>query len=699
MDHPPRVAHSWKRKLRMSALTKTTARKTRKKPATRSVIKTGKVARRQPNVPRGKTKRKPRNSPTRTTRSGKKSKTRAAKIRKKATKSSARKLRLPLRATHEVVRRTKPRANRAEARRATNTRKSRRRTASKSHSRIAAGEKLIRPLRRLKSRVRPKITGKDRTKFAKRGRAAQEKLRSRQLRSKHQERKEKDRIKKQREKERERLLKLRAQEKLRKQRDAELSRKQRTQERARRQREQLALRAARAKELRQRAREEKRKKQQERDSKRQAEIRAREEERRRSQFRREEAKRAKEEERQRLKAEREAEREQARRQKEEERAKREAEREAYRKAKEAERERLRATREAQKRALEGRIAEATRNANKLGGGRSTTTRFYSPRAIPNQSGTTRRVSDALTSVTNSALANGIQLSDAQAQSHEVNSQTSGSLSGDETPRVPAPPERPLPTAESVEERFRIIEERLKESPADFRHGYQEALDMSWIYHDSALEGVVYTFQELRAAIDQGTAAVADSSLQPVVEEVRRHKAAIDLVREMGEKKRAPITVDVIRKIYLTLHPEEGDLKTVKYRRDIPQHRLYFHEYAHPEKIQHKVRQIVDWLNGPEPKKLKSPIRVASRAHYELLRVFPFQSDSGKLARLFMNLLLLRAGHPPAIVHSTERQRYYEALRGALPTLIQMVTESILNGLVSIEKLLDDQEAKVRTNAS
>ena len=104
-------------------------------------------------------------------------------------------------------------------------------------------------------------------------------------------------------------------------------------------------------------------------------------------------KRAKEEERQRQKAEREAEREQARRQKEEERAKREAEREAYRKAKEAERERIRATREAQKRAFEGRIAEATRNANKLGGGRSTTTRFYSPRAIPNQSGTTRRVTD------------------------------------------------------------------------------------------------------------------------------------------------------------------------------------------------------------------------------------------------------------------------------------------------------------------
>jgi hypothetical protein len=548
---------------------------------------------------------------------------------------------------------------------------------------------------------RPKASGSPKIRVSKRGRPSKEQLKSGQLKGKLQERKENERLKKQRVKEREKLAKLREQEKVRKRRDVEQARKQREQERLRRQREQEAVRALRAKELQQRAKdEEKRKKQQERDSKRQSEIRAREEERRRGQLLREEAKRAKEEERQRQKAEREAEREQARRQKEEERAKREAEREAYRKAKEAERERLRATREAQKRALEGRIAEATRNANKLGGGRSTTTRFYSPGAIPNQSGTTRRVLDANTAIPNSTQSNGLHLVDSQVQTHDVGLLANGTLTaGDETPRIPAPPERPLPTAESVEERFRIIEERLKEAPADFRHGYQEALDMSWIYHDSALEGVVYTFQELRAAIDQGTAAVSDSSLQPVVEEVRRHKAAIDLVREMGEKKRAPITVDVIRKIYLTLHPEEGDLKTVKYRRDIPQHRLYFHEYAHPEKIQHKVRQIVDWLNGPEPKKLKSPIRVASRAHYELLRVFPFQSDSGKVARLFMNLLLLRAGHPPAIVHSTERQRYYEALRGALPTLIQMVTESILNGLVSIEKLLDDQEIKLRTNPS
>jgi hypothetical protein len=120
--------------------------------------------------------------------------------------------------------------------------------------------------------------------------------------------------------------------------------------------------------------------------------------------------------------------------------------------------------------------------------------------------------------------------------------------------------------------------------------------------------------------------------------------------------------------------------------------LYFHEYAAPDKIAYRVRQVIDWLNGPEPKKLKSPIRIASRVHYDLVRVFPFPNDSGKVARLLMNALLMRAGYPPAIIHSTERQRYYEALKGQLPVILQMANDSIINALLSIEKRFDEYDA-------
>jgi Fic family protein len=263
---------------------------------------------------------------------------------------------------------------------------------------------------------------------------------------------------------------------------------------------------------------------------------------------------------------------------------------------------------------------------------------------------------------------------------------------------PPPPPPPAPKPRTIEERMTSAEERLLKADEAFRKNYLERLDMSWIYHDAALEGVVYTQQELSTAIDPTVTLVPDSSLQPICDEIRRHREAIYFCRDMASKKRQPITMDVFKKIYLILHPEEGDIKTVKYRKEIPQHRLYFHEYAAPDKIGPKVRTAIDWINAPETRKTRSPMRIAGRVHYDLLRAFPFPNDSGKVARLFMNLLLMRAGYPPAIIHSAERQRYYEALKGSAAVINQMVQESIENALASVEKLLDEYETRTRSFA-
>jgi Fic family protein len=258
----------------------------------------------------------------------------------------------------------------------------------------------------------------------------------------------------------------------------------------------------------------------------------------------------------------------------------------------------------------------------------------------------------------------------------------------------AAPAQETPKVQSVEQRTAYLEDRLKSAPPDTQVKYRDDLDMSWIAHDSALEGVVYTIAELRAAIGASDANIAfDSSMQPVVEEIRRHREALNFIREYAIRRRQPITVDVVKHIYCVLHPEEGDVKTVRYRKDIPQHRLYFHEYAPPDKIAYKLRQIIDWANDPETRRTRTPVRLAARAHYDLLRVFPFTSDSGKVGRLVMNLLLLRSGYPPAIIHSTERQRYYEALKGSSATMHGIVQDAIENSLTSIEKLLDLYEPK------
>ncbi len=52
---------------------------------------------------------------------------------------------------------------------------------------------------------------------------------------------------------------------------------------------------------------------------------------------------------------------------------------------------------------------------------------------------------------------------------------------------------------------------------------------------------------------------------------------------------------------------------------------------------------------------------AARAHIELVRIHPFIDGNGRTARLLTNLLLLRAGYPPALYTTDQRRDYMQAL--------------------------------------
>jgi Fic family protein len=216
---------------------------------------------------------------------------------------------------------------------------------------------------------------------------------------------------------------------------------------------------------------------------------------------------------------------------------------------------------------------------------------------------------------------------------------------------------------------------MESTRAALREEYQERFDIAWIYHDSALEGVVYSMEELKAAL--GAEAVPDPALIPVYDEIRNHMGAIAMIREMATRKRANVTLDVIKKLYAQLAPEELEGKgPPTYRKDMPLHRLYFHEISQPDKISYRMRQLVQWLSDPETKKTMHPVRMASKAHFQLLHIYPFPRHSGKVARLVMNLLLMRAGYPPVIIHATERQRYYEALRNGEDATANLINQAL-----------------------
>jgi len=228
---------------------------------------------------------------------------------------------------------------------------------------------------------------------------------------------------------------------------------------------------------------------------------------------------------------------------------------------------------------------------------------------------------------------------------------------------------------SLESRVAKLRELEKAADPELKRAFDLNLEVSWIYHDSALEGVVYTQDELRMAVLEQE--VTDPSLLPVYDEIRNHKLAIEMIYEMAAKKRFNVSLDVIKKIYAQLAPEELEGKSQPtYRKDIPLHRLYFHEIAPPEKISYRMRQLVQWMTAPETKRSTHAVRLASKAHYTMLHIYPFPRQSGKVARLVMNLILLRQGYPPVVVHATQRQRYYEALKQSDDAVAKLIHDAL-----------------------
>ncbi|HJZ86726.1 MAG TPA: Fic family protein [Polyangia bacterium] len=243
-------------------------------------------------------------------------------------------------------------------------------------------------------------------------------------------------------------------------------------------------------------------------------------------------------------------------------------------------------------------------------------------------------------------------------------------------------------------------EELKQRHGRFINGsnwivqdFYEKLDISWIYHDNALEGVVLSYSELKAAIDKNI--ISDVTLIPMYEEIKNHKAAIEHIRTLAHRRKQPITLDTLRRLYEILSPEAVG-KPSQYRKDNPLHRLYYHEIAPPDKIGQRMRKLVEWLDSDEFRD-EHPVKRAARTHYRLLAIYPWTKNSGKVARLLMNLLLLRDGYLPAVVHAIERQRYYEVMRNENAGIVQLIVESLDNGIETALKFFSEVEEARRAS--
>lgn len=275
----------------------------------------------------------------------------------------------------------------------------------------------------------------------------------------------------------------------------------------------------------------------------------------------------------------------------------------------------------------------------------------------------------------------------------------------------------------MKERYQDIDdknERLRDYLETHAKGpeFMARFEMSWIYHDSALEGVVYTPQELQSALVPGTKE-AEASIIPAVLEIRNHKAAVEYIKAEAKsagKKQAQITMTVVKRIHDLLIGNTPEALAVRaemerrerterelakereragFRKDMPLHRTYFHDIAAPAKIQPLLEKLVDYTAGAEFREFH-PIKQAATVQHQFLQIFPFTEQSGKVGRMCSNLILLRHHYLPCVIHAIDRQKYYEAFRGPVAGFRALLMEAMDNSLANGIKYFRDQARYSRT---
>jgi Fic family protein len=188
---------------------------------------------------------------------------------------------------------------------------------------------------------------------------------------------------------------------------------------------------------------------------------------------------------------------------------------------------------------------------------------------------------------------------------------------------------------------------------------EEQLAIEWTYNTNAIEGSTLTLRETQLILEQGV-TIGGKSLREHFE-VINHRDAITLVESLAEKGEE-LTAGVVRQLH-ALVLARIDENAGQYRQLPVRIAGAAHEPPPAWEVPARMTDWADWL-AAQVSAGAEPVELAAVAHHRLVSIHPFLDGNGRTARLVMNLVLLRAGYPPAIIARANRAQYYGALAAA-----------------------------------
>jgi Fic family protein len=203
--------------------------------------------------------------------------------------------------------------------------------------------------------------------------------------------------------------------------------------------------------------------------------------------------------------------------------------------------------------------------------------------------------------------------------------------------------------------------------------------IDWNYHSNNIEGNSYDYGETKAFLLHGITAGGKPLRDSL--EIKGHNEVILGLEDLIHSQ-TPLTEHTIREIHkkilgddpYSISAESPDGKLVtkmvipgRYKQE-PNHvrtatgeTFYF---AEPFEVPAKMQELLEWYRAEDVKKELHPVVLAAVFHYRFVRIHPFDDGNGRMARILMNLVLMKNEFPVVIVKTEDKENYYRALRQA-----------------------------------
>ena len=218
---------------------------------------------------------------------------------------------------------------------------------------------------------------------------------------------------------------------------------------------------------------------------------------------------------------------------------------------------------------------------------------------------------------------------------------------------------------------------LRPLPQEVIARVEQKLRIESNYHSNAIEGNSLTLGETRSLILHGLTARGKPMRDHL--DIKGHDEAVKAI-EHAVKEEHGLTEVFIRNLHRVLLKEPYEVAAVTPAGQRASRLISIAAYkttpnnvitstgetyyfTPPEQVKQEMSDLIDWYRA-QAAKGEHPVIIAAIFHYRFVRIHPFDDGNGRMARLLMNLILIKHGYTVAIVQRDTRDRYLQELEQA-----------------------------------